>query len=96
MRTGECRGGAGGWVGVSGGLVPEVFCERCVAQLAAAPAPAAAGAEKSVRGALGLAEATGERVRCFVVRCGWSMRRTFCGTSGSCENKGCQRMQLRE
>ena len=48
------------------------------------------------RGDAPLVEAMGERVRCFVVRCGWSMRRTLCGTSGSCENKGCQRMQLRE
>ena len=72
----------------------DVLCLRpfasdvvCTAQLAAAHAPAEAGAAKSVRGALGLAEATGERVRCFVVRCGWSMRRTFCGTSGSCAKK---------
>ena len=81
-----------------GGLVcREVLCLRsfasdvaCVAQLAAAHVPAEAGAVKSVRGALGLAEATGERVRCSVVRCGWSMWRTFCGTSGSCAKKRCQ------
>ena len=90
-------------VQVGGWVCREVLCLRpfasdveCKAQLAAAHAPAEAGAVKSVRGALGLAEAMGERVRCFVVRCGWSMRRTLCGTSGSCENKGCQRMQLRE
>ena len=88
---GECRGG--GWVG--GWVCREVLCLRsfasdaveCMAQLAAAHSPAEAGAAKSVRGALGLAEATGERVRYFVVRCGWSMRRTLCGTSGSCAKK---------
>ena len=84
------------WVG--GWVCREVLCLRsfasdaveCMAQLVAAHAPAEAGAVKSVRGALGLAEATGERVRCFVVRCGWSMRRTFCGTSGTCKNNYCQ------
>ena len=60
---------------------------ECMAQLAVAHAPAEAGAAKSVRGVLGLAEATGERVRCFVMRCGWSMRRTLCGTSGPFKKK---------
>ena len=95
--TCDADGTSAAAVQVGGWVCLEVLCLRsfasdvaCVAQLAAAHVPAEAGAVKSVRGALGLAEATGERVRCFVVRCGWSMRRTFCGTSGSCEKKRCQ------
>ena len=81
--TCDADGASAAAVQVGGWLCREVLCLRsfasdaveCMAQLAAAPAPAEAGAVKSVRGALGLAEAMGERVRCFVVRCGWSMRR---------------------
>ena len=94
--TCDADGASAAAVQVGAWVCREVLCLRSfasdvecdVAQLAAAPAPTESGAAKSVRGALGLTEATGERVCCFVVRCGWSMRRTFCGTSGTARTNG--------